>query len=424
MDKFDEHEGPVRGINFHRTQPLFVSGGDDFKIKVWNYKLRRCLFTLLGHLDYIRTVQFHHESPWILSASDDQTIRLWNWQGRSCIAVLTGHNHYVMCAQFHPRDQLVVSASLDQTVRVWDITGLRRKGSQPAPQSVQMQDDTLKFPQLNNDLFGSNDAQVKYVLEGHDRGVNWACFHPQLPLIVSGSDDRYVKLWRMNETKAWEVDTFRGHYNNVSCVIFHPKMDLILSNAEDRSIRIWDISKRVVAQTYRREHDRFWILAAHPNMNLFAAGHDSGMSVFKLERRDQLLLSMAVCAITSKIVTCVHSSTRLDEMCPSQPFAVVQGRRTPPIILVRSNTTLRRITCSSNTVISTSYSLLFGLLHHLHLPPPPSSAPIHDVVEGTWRCLLLVIVLRRCSRVRTTCASVTCSLRVASTSHSLILAAT
>lgn len=40
--------------------------------KVWDYKLRRCLFTLLGHLDYIRTVQFHNEYPWIISASDDQ----------------------------------------------------------------------------------------------------------------------------------------------------------------------------------------------------------------------------------------------------------------------------------------------------------------------------------------------------------------
>ena len=26
--------GPVRGINFHANQPLFVSGGDDYKIKV------------------------------------------------------------------------------------------------------------------------------------------------------------------------------------------------------------------------------------------------------------------------------------------------------------------------------------------------------------------------------------------------------
>lgn len=34
LEKFDEHDGPVRGISFHNQQPLFVSGGDDFKIKV------------------------------------------------------------------------------------------------------------------------------------------------------------------------------------------------------------------------------------------------------------------------------------------------------------------------------------------------------------------------------------------------------
>ena len=28
--------------------------------------------------------------------------------------------------------------------------------------------------QMNSDLFGGGDCVVKYVLEGHDRGVNWA----------------------------------------------------------------------------------------------------------------------------------------------------------------------------------------------------------------------------------------------------------
>ena len=250
---------------------------------MWNYKLRRCLFTLLGHLDYIRTVQFHVEHPWIVSASDDQTIRIWNWQSRNCISVLTGHNHYVMCASFHLKDDLVVSASLDQTVRVWDIVALRKKVASPGgPQRPSELD--LKIPQMNADLFGGGDAVVKYVLEGHDRGVNWASFHPSLPLIVSGADDRQVKLWRMNDTKAWEVDTLRGHVNNVSCVMFHARQDIIVSNSEDKSIRVWDMSKRSGAQTFRRENDRFWILSAHPNLNLLAAGHDSGMIVFKLER--------------------------------------------------------------------------------------------------------------------------------------------
>jgi coatomer protein complex subunit alpha (xenin) len=91
-------------------------------------------------------------------------------------------------------------------------------------------------------------------------------------------------MWRMNDTKAWEVDTMRGHVNNVSCVMFHPRNELIVSNSEDRSIRVWDMSKRVGVQTFRREADRFWILAAHSSQNLLAAGHDSGMIVFKLER--------------------------------------------------------------------------------------------------------------------------------------------
>ena len=86
VEKFEEHDGPVRSIDFHATMPLFCSGGDDYKIKVWNYQLKRCLFNLLGHLDYIRTVQFHHEYPWLLSASDDQTIRIWNWQSRQCLS--------------------------------------------------------------------------------------------------------------------------------------------------------------------------------------------------------------------------------------------------------------------------------------------------------------------------------------------------
>ena len=34
IDRFDEHDGPVRGVYFHKSQPLFVSGGDDYKIKV------------------------------------------------------------------------------------------------------------------------------------------------------------------------------------------------------------------------------------------------------------------------------------------------------------------------------------------------------------------------------------------------------
>jgi coatomer protein complex subunit alpha (xenin) len=192
-----------------------------------------------------------------ISCSDDQTIRIWNSTSRNCIAILTGHSHYVMSALFHPKDDLVVSASMDQTVRVWDISGLRKNTPNAAPGTF----DTF-----------DNFSTVKYVLEGHDRGVNYAIFHPTLPLIISAADDRQIKLWRMSELKAWEVDACRGHFNNVSSAVFHPKHELIVSCGEDKTVRVWDLAKRSAVQTFRREHDRFWVLASHPELNLFAAG--------------------------------------------------------------------------------------------------------------------------------------------------------
>ncbi|KAJ3616938.1 hypothetical protein Zmor_008928, partial [Zophobas morio] len=123
-----------------------------------------------------------------------------------------------------------------------------------------------------------------FILEGHERGVNWVAFHLSQPLIASASDDRTVRLWRYDDYRAIELGVYRGHFNNVSCVVFHPIRDLIISNSEDKHIRVWDLPSRVCVKLYRTENDRFWILSVHKGSNLLAAGHESGMLVFKLQR--------------------------------------------------------------------------------------------------------------------------------------------
>lgn len=208
IERFDEHDGPVRGIDFHPTQPLFVSGGDDAKIRVWNYKKKKSEFTLTGHADYVRTTFFHPENPWILSASDDQSIIIWNWQSRNAVTTLSGHSHYVMCAMWHPdpKQPLIVSASLDNTIRVWDYSGLKaRVGGEGGGGGSAAEG-----------LLFNNDVVVKYSLESHERGVNWACFHPTQPLVASASDDRTVRIWRMGGYDGIVLYIVNG-YINVCC---------------------------------------------------------------------------------------------------------------------------------------------------------------------------------------------------------------
>ena len=268
IDTYVGHDGPVRSVDFHSTQPMFVSGSDDKTIKIWNYESKKCQYTLTGHKDYVRTVQFHKELPWIISCGDDMTIRIWNWINRQILATATGHDHYVMSAFFHPSQDWIVSASLDSTIRIWDYSVLRKKFF------------VAGFSQFN---VITMDVTMIHKLEGHERGVNWAVFHPSLNLIASSSDDKKILIWKYSFSSWSEADSLRGHTNNVSCVVFHPKLDYIISDSEDKTLRIWDLNKKSTVDKMTKENDRFWILATHPTIPLFAAGTDSEIIVFKLE---------------------------------------------------------------------------------------------------------------------------------------------
>jgi coatomer subunit alpha len=219
-------------------------------------------------------VKFHLELPWIISSSDDQTIRIWNWQNRSITAILTGHTHYVMSVQFHNEDNLILSSSLDNKIYVWDYSELKEKHQKYAGDA--------KGKKI--EMFTGVEVEVKNICEGHEKGVNFACFHPTRSLIASGADDKLIKLWRMSGARAWEMDTLRGHTNNVSCVAFHPKLDILISNSEDRTMKVWDLNRRTCIYTMKKEVDRFWVVAMHPTSNYFACGYDRGMSIFKLEK--------------------------------------------------------------------------------------------------------------------------------------------
>lgn len=108
-----------------------------------------------------------------------------------------------------------------------------------------------------------------------------------------------------------------------------------MSNSEDKSIRVWDLSKRTAVQTFRREHDRFWILAAHPEVNLLAAGHD----------RSYFGLPMTV---TSRYIVC-HKAWFAVSVCATRHSWVLQCREgVTQFVLVLHDLRIRSAPCAAS----------------------------------------------------------------------------
>ncbi|KAJ1972938.1 Coatomer subunit beta' [Dimargaris xerosporica] len=245
---------PVRAARFIPRKSWLVTGSDDMMIRVFNYNTHEKVTEFDAHQDYIRALAVHPTQPFVLSSSDDMTVRLYDWdKGWKCTRVFEGHTHYVMALAINPKDpNTFASACLDKTVKVWN--------------------------------FGSPVAN--YTLEGHSKGVNCVGYYygNDKPYLVSGADDCQVKVWDY-QNKAC-VQTLEGHSQNVSAAVFHPDLPILLTTSEDGVVKIWNANTYHLENTLNYGLDRAWTIAYQQGSNNVAFGYEEGVIVIKLGREE------------------------------------------------------------------------------------------------------------------------------------------
>jgi len=71
---------------------------------------------------------------------------------------------------------------------------------------------------------------------GHSDYVNSVVFSPDGRQVLSGSDDKTIKLWDVNTGR--EIRTFSGHTDWIRSVAFSPDGNRILSYSDDETIKL------------------------------------------------------------------------------------------------------------------------------------------------------------------------------------------
>ncbi|HEY44318.1 MAG TPA: WD40 repeat domain-containing protein, partial [Anaerolineae bacterium] len=88
-------------------------------------------------------------------------------------------------------------------------------------------------------LINASGGDPIRTFEGHSYQVNSVAFSPDGTLLVSGSGDHKVRLWRV-EDGVWS-HTLVGHDDDVNSVAFSPDGSTIVSGSEDGIVILWGI---------------------------------------------------------------------------------------------------------------------------------------------------------------------------------------
>ncbi|KAG8039808.1 hypothetical protein G9C98_000537 [Cotesia typhae] len=249
----------VKSVDLHPSEPWMLCSLYQGNVNIWNHETQTLVKTFEVCDLPVRTSKFVPRKNWVVTGSDDMQ------------QVFEGHTHYVMQIVFNPKDNnTFASASLDRTVKVWQL--------------------------------GSSTAN--FTLEGHEKGVNCVDYYHggDKPYLISGADDRYVKIWDYQNKTC--VQTLEGHTQNISAVCFHPELPIVLTGSEDGSVRIWHAGTYRLESSLNYGFERVWTISSMRGSNNVAIGYDEGSVMIKVGREEP---AVSMDSMGGKIVWARHS---------------------------------------------------------------------------------------------------------------------
>ncbi|KAJ6816628.1 putative WD repeat-containing protein 86 [Iris pallida] len=265
--------GLVKAIVLSVDGNKIFTGHRDGKIRVWStssphgvHKRVATLPTLRDslkkHSDAISSLSLDAEAGILYSGSWDRTLKVWRVSDSRCIESVPAHDDAINSVAVGPRG-LVFTGSADGTLKAW-----RRewKGSVRATKhvlaSVLVRKDsavTAVAASASGAVYcGSSDGAVEYfrdggrsggVLHGGHRLAVLCVATAGERLVVSGSADRTVRVWRREDGGSHvRVSVLTGHVGPVKCLAVGDDVPgrswLVYSGALDKTVRIWRVKER------------------------------------------------------------------------------------------------------------------------------------------------------------------------------------
>ncbi|ROT43092.1 ribosomal RNA-processing protein [Sodiomyces alkalinus F11] len=259
---FHRHVDQILCVAASSDGKFLVTGGEDKRIIVYDAGTLKPLRTFTHHRDAVTGLAFRRGTNQLYSCSKDRTVKVWSLDELAYIETLFGHQDVVLDIDALAQERCVSVGARDRTARMWKVveetqlvfrgggtTGFDKKNTNPAalaaagvtdPRSLSHEGSMDRIAMLDDELFvtGSDNGALslwsvakkkplhvlplahglekpllpteasaeaapddKVVPPPQPRWITALRTIPYSDLILSGSWDGYIRVWKLSEDK-------------------------------------------------------------------------------------------------------------------------------------------------------------------------------------------------------------------------------
>uniref|UniRef100_A0A3P8PP29 WD repeat-containing protein 37 n=1 Tax=Astatotilapia calliptera TaxID=8154 RepID=A0A3P8PP29_ASTCA len=281
LKEYVGHRDGIWDLSVTRTQPVVLgTASADHSALLWSIETGKCLLRYAGHAGSVNSIKFHPTEQMALTASGDQTAHIWRYmvqlpapqpppdvsapcdedqdssdreegevdgEGpcevptvRVATATLKSHQGVVIAADWLVGGRQVVTASWDRAANLYEV----------------------------------ETSELVHTLTGHDQELTHCCTHPTQRLVVTSSRDTTFRLWDFRDPSIHSVNVFQGHTDTVTSAVFTVG-DNVVSGSDDRTVKVWDLKNMRSPIATIRTDSAVNRISVSANQKIIALPHDN-----------------------------------------------------------------------------------------------------------------------------------------------------
>jgi len=235
------HTAPILCCAVSSSGKYLATGGDDKKIVVWDAKLLKPLRSFHQHRDSVLAVCFQRHTDRLYSASADRTIKLWSLDKMTYVETLFGHEDTIVEIATLAHDTCISVGARDRTARLWKVVTESQLVFRGATNTAG-----LPFAEGSIDHVAMLDEET-FVTGGDNGTISlWNTFRKKplfsVPLAHGLDTPLLSNEINPSEVESASLPSERARPRWITSLVALPYSDMILSGSWDGHVRVWRVS--------------------------------------------------------------------------------------------------------------------------------------------------------------------------------------